>query len=105
MVPTAIGGTEDHVHLLMSLRTRHAVADVVRELKKSSSVWVKDTHRVPTFAWQEGYAAFSVSAGHRANLVQYINTQETHHKKVLPIDELRTLLEEAGIEYDPAYLD
>ncbi len=57
-----IGGIDDHVHLLVSLKATHNLADLMLELKKSSSVWVHDTLGEKHFAWQEGYAAFTVSA-------------------------------------------
>jgi hypothetical protein len=52
-----VGGVADHVHLLVGLKATHCLADVLRELKKSSSVWVHEQIRVDEFAWQEGYAA------------------------------------------------
>ena len=104
-MPSAIGGTSDHVHLLVGLRSTHADADIVREIKKSSSDWAKDAQRSREFAWQEGYAAFSVSYEHRPAVVAYIAGQEEHHRKVSAIDELRFLLDAAGVEYDPSYLE
>ena len=69
--PQGIGGTIDHVHLLIGLKPSHCLADVMRELKKASSVWVHDEIRLPAFAWQEGYAAFTVSAPSRASIQSY----------------------------------
>jgi putative transposase len=60
-LPDQIGGIGDHVHLLVGLKATHCLSDVLRELKKSSSAWVHDEIGVGTFAWQEGYAAFTVS--------------------------------------------
>src|SRR6185436_5262492 len=59
-IPHAIGGTGDHVHALLSLKATHTLADVVRQMKRGSSVWIHQ-HGVKTFAWQEGYGAFTVS--------------------------------------------
>lgn len=61
-VPGAIGGTADHVHMLVGLRATHCLADVLREIKRSSSQWVHETLGVTEFSWQEGYGAFTVSA-------------------------------------------
>ena len=61
-VPEAIGGVADHVHLLVSLRATHTLADVLRELKSVSSKWAHEEMGVRSFAWQEGYGAFTVSA-------------------------------------------
>ena len=60
--PDTIGGIADHVHLLVGLQATHCLADVLRELKKASSIWVHEEIGLRLFAWQEGYAAFTVSA-------------------------------------------
>lgn len=78
---------------------------MMRELKKTSSVWVHEQIGLRNFAWQEGYAAFTVSATSREAVRQYISTQEEHHR-VRPFrEELVAMLRKAGIEYDPKYLD
>ena len=59
-VPEIVGGIEDHVHILASLRPVHCIADVLRDLKKESSTWAKENFN-RRFTWQEGYAAFTVS--------------------------------------------
>ena len=100
-----IGGVADHVHLLVGLKATHCLADVLRELKKSSSVWVHEQIRVDDFAWQEGYAAFTVSATARPAVREYIANQEEHHRQKSYRQELVEMLERAAIEYDPAYLD
>src|ERR1051326_2957266 len=98
-VADATGGTDDHVHILASLNATHRLADLMRELKKSSSVWAAQ-HDQRTFAWQDGYAAFSVSAPHREVVRRYITRQETHHRKIGFLDELIRLLEKNGVPYD-----
>ncbi len=102
-VAEIIGGVEDHVHLLLSLKTIHAPASIVAEVKKASSVWAAEQYE-PLFSWQEGYAIFSVSRTHIEPVRRYIATQEEHHQKVSFIDELKRLLEKNGIAYDPKYL-
>jgi putative transposase len=98
-----VGGVEDHVHLLASLRPAHCLADVMRDLKKDSTNWVKeDLDQV--FAWQEGYAAFTVSPSPTDAVRNYIANQEAHHGKHLFVDELRELLGRAGVAYDEKYL-
>jgi len=77
----------------------------MRELKKASSVWVSDTIREPAFRWQEGYAAFTVSASARPAVQQYIGRQEEHHRKQTFREELIEFLQKSGIEYDERYLD
>jgi REP element-mobilizing transposase RayT len=92
------------VHLLVSLDATHKIKDFLRELKKASSVWATHQH-CPQFAWQEGYAAFTVSASHQDRVRRYIESQPEHHRKISFIDELRILLEKHGIQYDPKYLE
>lgn len=99
--PLAIGGVDDHVHLLVGIKATHAVADLVRETKKASTEWVRGEQGLRDFRWQEGYAALSV--GSPEPVVAYIANQEAHHRKLDSADELRALLEEAGVEIDPRY--
>jgi REP element-mobilizing transposase RayT len=99
-----IGGVEDHVHLLLDLRATHCLADFMRELKKASSMWVHEIISDREFAWQEGYAAFSVSATALPGVTRYIEHQEEHHRKKTFSEELEELLKLAGVEYDPKYL-
>ncbi len=100
-----VGGVADHVHLLVGLRATHCLADVLRELKKASSLWVHEQIGLRSFAWQEGYAAFTVSATARAAVQNYIARQEEHHRRKSFREELVEMLSKAGIEYDPKYLD
>jgi REP element-mobilizing transposase RayT len=103
--PEGIGGVTDHVHLLVGLKAIHRLADVMRELKKASSAWVHDEIGLRAFAWQEGYAAFTVSATVREAVRSYIANQEEHHRVKSFREELIEMLNKAGIEYDPKYLD
>jgi putative transposase len=100
-----VGGIDNHVHLLVGLRATHCLADVMRELKKTSSVWVHDTLGVHDFAWQEGYSAFSVSPTARPAVQKYIAHQEEHHRHRSYREELIEMLEQSGVEYDPKFLD
>ena len=102
-VAEIVGGVEDHVHLLASLRPIHCIADVLRDLKKESTNWVKENFD-RRFAWQVGYAAFTVSPSATDSVRNYIANQEVHHGKHSFVDELRKLLSNAGIEYDEKYL-
>src|SRR5687767_1230322 len=102
-VAEIVGGVADHVHLLASLRPVHCVADVMRELKKESTNWVKDSFD-SRFSWQEGYAAFSVSPTNINSVKRYIADQERHHAKRSFVDELRECLEQAGTRYNEKYL-
>jgi REP element-mobilizing transposase RayT len=105
-IPEAIGGVADHVHLLVGLKSTHCLADFVRELKKSATAWVHDgIDRDGKFAWQNGYAAFTVSATSRDAVREYIANQEEHHRVKSFREEFVAMLEKAGIAYDPRFLD
>ncbi len=85
-----IGGTNDHVHLLIQLPPTLALAEAVQKLKANSSRWANETLRLRTkFAWQEGYAGFSVSLSNVPAVVRYISSQEQHHRKKSFQDEMR----------------
>jgi len=102
-VAETVGGVADHVHLLVSLRPVHCIADVLRDMKKDSSSWVKENLE-PRFAWQEGYAAFTVSPSATDSVRNYIASQEEHHCRHSFVDELKELLARAGVEYEERYL-
>ena len=103
--PQETGGIADHVHLLVGLKATHCLADVMRELKKASSAWVHEEIGAENSSWQEGYAAFTVSATARDGVKGYIANQEQHHRKKTFREELVELLTKAEIEYDPRFLD
>jgi len=103
--PQGIGGVDDHVHLLVGLKATHNLADVLRELKKASSIWVHEQIGLQAFAWQEAYAAFTVSATSRQAVRSYIANQEEHHRTRSFQEELTEMLKRAGIEFDPKYVD
>ncbi len=104
-IPEKIGGVEDHIHLLVGLKATHCLADFMRELKKAASIWVHEELGKKEFAWQEGYAAFTVSATAREAVMTYIADQESHHHKTSFRDELESMLKRAGVAYDPRFLD
>lgn len=95
----AAGGTTNHVHLLITLPPKIALATAVQKLKGSSSHWMG-----PEFSWQEGYGAFSVSPSQIHVVKRYIQNQEAHHRKQRFEEEFTTLLRSCGIEYDERYV-
>lgn len=97
-VPEAVGGVADHAHLLARLKATHCLADVMRELKKASSVWVHREVGLEVFAWQEGYAAFTVAATARDSVRRYIESQEARHRVKSFREELEEMLLKAGLE-------
>jgi len=98
-----IGGTADHVHILLALPRTRAISEILMELKTHSAVWMKK-NGAPLFQWQGGYSAFSVSKSQEAEVAKYIRRQKKHHAKKSFMDELRTLLDKHGIEYDEKYV-
>lgn len=103
--PIRVGGVEDHVHVLGRLGRTTAVADWVKELKRVSSLGVKEQGReFGGFQWQNGYAAFSVSQSDLEQVIEYIARQEAHHSKTTFQDELRAMLRKHGIEFDERYV-
>jgi len=100
-----IGGMSDHVHLFFRWRADAALADLVRNVKRNSTVWVKKTWPdMREFCWQEGYGAFSVSASSRARVEKYIREQEAHHATRSFREEYLSFLRRHGVEYDPQYI-
>src|SRR5438477_7276836 len=103
-VPGAVGGSPRRLHLLVGLRATHTLADVLRELKSVSSKWVHEEMGVPSFAWQEGYGAFTVSASQLENVRRYIQQQEEHHRTHTFQEEYLALLQRSGVEFDERYV-
>jgi REP element-mobilizing transposase RayT len=99
-----LGGVADHVHLLLGLNATARLADVVRDIKAVSSKWVHDETGDRSFAWQEGYGAFSVSPSHRENVRSYIARQEEHHRLRTFQEEYLDLLQRCGVDFDERYL-
>jgi putative transposase len=100
-----IGGVEDHIHLLFALSKNHALKKIVEEVKKGSSVWIKEqSPRFADFHWQTGYGAFSVSESNAPAVRTYVENQADHHRTMTYQDELRELLRRHGIAFDERYL-
>jgi len=105
MKALAIGGTEDHVHALLSLPGMMSFAKAVQLIKGGSSKWVHDTFpEQQKFQWQEGYGAFSVSSSQVPKTIAYINNQKEHHRGKSFKEEFLELLNRHGIEYDSRYV-
>jgi REP element-mobilizing transposase RayT len=103
--PVIVGGTADHVHLLAAIGRSVRPADWVKELKRVSTLWLKERRKVEhTFRWQAGYGCFSVSPSHLDRVRAYIVSQEEHHRKSSFQDEFRILLRRHDIEWDERYV-
>lgn len=100
-----INGTEDHVHLLVDLKTTTMPATMLRVVKSHSSKWVHETFpTMRTFAWQSGYGIFSVSQSQRDPVIEYIKGQEAHHRTKSFQEEFLEFLERYNIDYDERYI-
>ncbi len=103
--PMCIGGVEEHVHALVRIPAKHGVAKVVQALKGASSHWMnEEVMNHGHFAWQDGYAAFSVSKSNIASVAKYIQGQREHHKTKDFKTEYVSFLRRHGVEYDERYL-
>jgi REP element-mobilizing transposase RayT len=93
----AVGGTANHVHILISLPPTIRLADAIKELKANSSRWVGE-HGI-SFQWQKGYGAFSVSPSNLDVVQKYIRNQEEHHRERTFEEEFLALLRKSGITF------
>jgi putative transposase len=99
------GGTDDHIHQLIRLSRTITQADWIKEIKRASSLWVKQLDpQLCHFAWQAGYGFFSVNPADLDTVRQYIASQEEHHRKFSFQDEFRAMLKQHGLEWDERYV-
>jgi REP element-mobilizing transposase RayT len=99
-----INGAAEHLHILTSLHLTVCLADLVKEIKTGSSLWIKNERIFRMFTyWQDGYAAFTHSREQIDPLIECIKGQDEHHRRMNFAEELRKLLKEAGIEFDERY--
>jgi putative transposase len=97
----AVGGTSNHIHLLISTPTTMPIAEAVQKLKANSSRWIGEQGL--SFEWQKGYGAFSVSPSLVETVKAYIRNQEEHHRKRTFEKEFMTLLRKSGVTHDAAH--
>ena len=97
------GGIEDHIHLLIELPPDMTVSKAVQVIKANSSHWMKQHEK--TFAWQRGFAAFSVSESMKMRTISYIADQREHHRKNTYLGELKELLRLSGVTYTDEELE
>jgi len=99
-----IGGTENHIHLLVDMRPTIALSDFMKVLKESSSKWLANNPNFPNFAgWAVSYAGFTYSQNDKQTIINYIKNQKEHHKTVSFEEEYRQFLIDNGIEIDERY--
>lgn len=105
MVALAVGGTENHVHILITIPAAISPAKCIQLIKSNSSKWVNEEfHNKGGFSWQVGYSGFSVSPRQIQNVKNYINGQEEHHRIRSFEEEYIVFLKDSGIEYDERYV-
>jgi REP element-mobilizing transposase RayT len=103
--PIKINGTENHVHTLSTLSKNMSLAGFIEEIKKSSSHWIKTKgFHYKHFAWQGGYAGYSVSQSKLVIVEQYIEKQKEHHRTVSFREEYLRFLKEYGIDFNETWL-
>jgi REP element-mobilizing transposase RayT len=100
-----INGMEDHVHILSDIHPTIALADYVKDIKVSTSLWMKKSSEFSKFTgWEEGYAAFTYAFKDKESIINYIKNQQEHHKKESSKDELMRIFKECGVDFDEKYL-
>jgi REP element-mobilizing transposase RayT len=100
-----VGGTNNHIHIACTLPRTLTVSSLLEEIKGSSSKWMKQkSPRCSLFAWQAGYATFSLGQSQLPALISYIDNQHEHHKKMTYEEEVLEFLKLYEIEYDERYL-
>ena len=103
-VAESVGGTSDHVHLLIGLRATHRLADVLEDIKSASSLWVHQEIGTKEFWWQEGYGAFTVSSSQLEKVRTYIEHQEEHHRRKTFQEEYLEFLKSTRVQFNEKYL-
>ena len=100
-----INGMADHIHILIGFRSTQSLADLMRDIKQMTSLWVNENKLTKQkFAWQEGYAAFSYGQSQLPMIIKYIENQEEHHKKKTFLDEYKAFLRLFEVEFDEKYI-
>jgi len=103
--PLIIGGVEDHVHILSKLSRTCEAAEMVKEVKRSSTLWLKNkSPDLHDFAWQSGYGIFSIGYSQVEEVRKYIAGQEEHHRSISFQNEFQKFLERYAIEFDERYV-
>ena len=101
----AINGMPDHVHMLIGFRATQSMADLMQDVKASSSKWINDSKYCKgRFEWQSGYGAFSYAKSQLADIIRYIENQKQHHEKKTFLEEYKMFLEKFEVEYDEQYI-
>lgn len=100
-----INSMPGHIHIFIGMRPHQSISSLVQNVKAESSKWIKDNKFCKsTFAWQNGFGAFSYSNSHVNRVIRYIQNQEAHHKKETFLHEYRRLLNAFEVDYNDQYI-
>lgn len=101
----AINGVSNHIHIFINIKPSCSIADLVREIKKSSNKFINENKFTPfKFQWQEGYGVFSYSHSHIDRVAKYVMNQKEHHRKKTFKEEYMEMLQKMNVDYDNKYL-
>jgi REP element-mobilizing transposase RayT len=104
MKALAVGGMDDHSHILLSPPAAVSTAEAIQQIKAGSSLWMHGKRQFENFAWQDGYGAFSIGKSQVPETIAYILNQAEHHRQFNFQDEFLRFLKKHEIEYDPRYI-
>jgi putative transposase len=99
-----INSVADHIHIFIGMRPHQSVSALIQNVKTESSKWIKAQEFSNSFAWQEGYGAFSYAKSQVNDVIKYIQNQEKHHQKQTFLDEYRRFLNAFEIDWEEKYI-
>jgi len=99
-----INSMPDHIHIFIGMRPHQSISSLIQNVKTESSKWIKAQNLCSSFAWQEGYGAFSYSKSQVVDVIRYIQNQEIHHRKETFLDEYKMFLKAFEVEWDEQYI-
>ncbi|REA57929.1 IS200/IS605 family transposase [Dyadobacter luteus] len=101
----SINGMADHLHMLVGFRTNQSIADFMQDVKADSSQWInRNKFCKSRFDWQTGYGVFSYSKSQISDVINYIQNQKQHHKKINFLDEYKLILQKFEVDYNEQYI-
>jgi len=99
-----INSMPDHIHILIGFRPHQSISSLIQNVKTETSKWIKQQQLSSSFAWQEGYGAFSYSKSHIPDVIRYIQHQKEHHRKQSFLEEYKLFLKAFEIDFNEQYI-
>jgi len=100
-----VNGMPDHIHILVGLNPSVSISDLVRDIKRSTSLYINEQNLIGTrFQWQEGYGVFSYSRSQLPMISDYIENQKNHHQKRTFKEEYLEFLRRFEVPYEEPFL-